>query len=80
LKSFIFEESGENWETVTGFTHSSSFVGQVIYDDELQEMLITLNGEKYVFCGVPPRIFEGFRGASSKGAFFGRSIKEQFDC
>ena len=58
----------------------SSFVGRVTYSPPLQTMEIDLNGKKYGYCKVPERIFEGFRSASSKGEFYNRSIKGQFDC
>lgn len=83
--AFEFVEHHEAWnellkERTTAFTHSSSFVGHVIYDSDTQEMLITLSGEKYVFCRVPDRVFDGFEGAGSKGAFFNREIKGLYDC
>lgn len=84
-KKFEFTDDPKNWESllgerVTAFTHSSSFVGHVIYDSETQEMLITLSGEKYVFCGVPDRVFDSFEGSTSKGSFFNREIKGLYDC
>jgi len=78
---FEFNESLDPLlEDIDAFTHSSSFVGQVIYDDDTQEMAANLNGERYVWCGVPHRKFEAWRGANSKGAYFAREIKGQFDC
>jgi len=65
---------------LTAFTGSSSFVGNVRYDADTQGMRILLNGKAYNFCNVPRRIFDSFQGADSKGAFFNRAIKGQFDC
>ena len=79
-KEFHFTEAHEAWERVIGFTHSSSFVGHVVYDSETQEMLITLSGKKYVFCNVSDRLFDAFEGSSSKGSFFNREIKNLHDC
>jgi len=62
------------------FNNTSSFVGTVTYDRDANEMSIILNGKEYDFCNVPARKFEGFRGASSQGAFFNREIKGQHDC
>ncbi len=62
------------------FDEPSSFVGRVIYTPEIQTMEINLNGRVYGFCGVPERTFDSFEGAGSKGAFFNRAIKGQFDC
>jgi len=62
------------------FTMPSSFVGRVSYNSDFQILNITLNGKTYSFCNVPERIFDSFSGADSKGAFFNRAIKTQFDC
>ena len=62
------------------FTQQSSFVGKVEYFPGNQGMTINLNGTTYDFCSVPERVFDGFEGASSKGAFFNRAIKGQFNC
>ena len=62
------------------FDQSSSFVGQVTYTPDLNTMEINLNGKVYGFCGVPERIFDAFEAAPSKGAYFGRSIRGQFNC
>ena len=62
------------------FTHSSSFVGNVLWDRESSEMDILLNGKTYHFCRVSERLFDSFEGASSKGAFFNREIKTLHDC
>ncbi len=84
-KKFEFKESHPAWEYLLtertiGFTHSSSFVGNVIYDSETQDMKITLSGESYVFCNVPDRTFDAFEGSSSKGSYFNSIIKGNFDC
>jgi hypothetical protein len=62
------------------FTNSSSFVGNVRYDRDTQEMIMTLNGNQYNFCNVPARKFETLKGATSTGAAFNREIKGQYDC
>jgi len=87
IKTFDFEEDAEEWKNfvkgeqrLRAFTHSSSFVGNVRYDQDEQSMRIILNGVIYHFCNVPQRIFDSFEGANSKGAFFNRNIKTQFDC
>jgi len=86
IKSFKFNESAEEWQGILteqrfrAFTASSSFVGNVRYDRDEQSMRILLNGIPYQFCNVPERIFDSFEGANSKGAFFNRNIKTQFDC
>lgn len=62
------------------FTHASSFVGTVTYTPELQSMEITLGSRVYPYCGVPQRLYDGFKGAPSKGAFFNRAIKGIYEC
>ena len=86
VQTFDFEETAEQWAGILteqrfrAFTASSSFVGNVRYDRDEQSMRILLNGIPYQFCNVPERIFDSFEGANSKGAFFNRNIKTQFDC
>lgn len=86
LRHFEFKECACEWKDVvnearyTAFTHSSSFVGNVKYDQEEQSMEIILNGKTYEFCNVPQRKYDGFEGASSKGEYFNRNIKNQHDC
>ena len=79
MLSFEFNEQTDD-PTLRAFTGSSSFVGNVRYNRETQGMRILLNGIPYNFCNVPERIFDAFEGADSKGAFFNRNIKTQFDC
>ena len=78
-KSFSISEGIED-EREKEFLHASSFVGKVIYTPEFQTLEVVLNGKKYNFCNVPERTFDSFEGASSKGAFFARQIRQQFDC
>ena len=86
IKVFDFSESLEAWkdfiseQRFKSFTHSSSFVGNVRYDQDLQEMTALLGGERYTWCNVPQRVFDGWEGANSKGAYFAREIKGLFDC
>ncbi len=62
------------------FDMPSSLVGKVTYSPDFSTLEIELLGRVYGFCGVPQRIYDSFEGASSKGAFFNRNIKGQFDC
>ncbi len=85
-KYFEFKECACEWVDVVkeqrykAFTHSSSFVGNVRYDQDLQEMTVILNGKEYTFCNVPERKFDAWQGADSKGEYFNRNIKTQHDC
>ena len=88
VEHYLMEDStnsGQKSDTVgnpefKAFTHSSSFVGNVLWDRESREMDILLNGNKYHFCNVSERLFDSFEGAGSKGAFFNREIKTLHDC
>jgi len=62
------------------FRQASSFVGEVQYSPTIQSMTAELSNTTYIWCNVPQRIFDGWKGASSKGAFFNRAVKGQFDC
>jgi len=62
------------------FTNSSSFVGNMRYDQDEQSMTGILSGKHYQWCGVPESKFDSFQGAGSAGAFFNRDIKGQYDC
>ena len=86
--SFTINEPASQWiksgldneDREKSFEHSSSFIGEVIYTAESQTMTIILNGKLYGFCNISERIFDSFKGAASKGAYFSRNISEQFDC
>jgi hypothetical protein len=88
IEHYLMEDatnSGQKSDTVgnpefRGFTHSSSFVGNVLWDRESSEMDIILNGKTYHFCRVSERLFDAFEGANSKGEFFNREIKTLHDC
>ena len=88
VEHYLMEDStnsGQKSDTVgnpefKSFTHSSSFIGNVVWDRESREMDIILNDKTYHFCRVSERLFDSFEGASSKGAFFNREIKTLHDC
>ena len=88
IEHYLLEDatnSGQKSDTVgnpefRAFTHSSSFVGNVKYDQDEQSMEVILNGKTYDFCNVSERLFDSFEGADSKGAFFNREIKTLHDC
>tara|TARA_R110000824_G_scaffold314988_1_gene501905 strand:+ start:141 stop:407 length:267 start_codon:yes stop_codon:yes gene_type:complete len=86
-RGFEFKEAlDEHWIKLIqevryrAFTHTSSFVGNVKYDQDNQSMEVILNGFTYSFCNVSERLFDSFEGADSKGAFFNRQIKTLHDC
>ena len=55
---------------------SSSNVGSVGYDDNLQILYIRfLNGSLYIYKGVPAGEFQGLLNAASVGSYLHRNIK-----
>jgi len=67
-------------ERYRAFTNSSSFVGNMRYDQDEQSMTGILKGKHYKWCNVPESKFDSFQGAGSAGAFFNRDIKGQYNC
>jgi hypothetical protein len=67
-------------ERLRAFTNTSSFVGNMRYDQDEQSMTGILSGKHYKWCNVPEKTFDAFQGAGSAGAFFNRQVKGQFDC
>ena len=39
-----------------------------------------VTGRRYVYDDVPPDVFEAFKSAFSKGAFFNREIRDRYAC
>jgi len=64
------------------FKFVSAFIGLVTFTPDGETMTITMTntGTTYNYCGVPPRIFDNFRDSPSKGKYYNRAIKGQFDC
>lgn len=55
----------------------SSAVARIGYDAELEEGYVEfLDGDLYVYEGVPPEVFEELANADSKGTFVNEVIKE----
>ena len=59
----------------------SSLIREARYwpDHKALELCLT-GGRRYLYLGVPADVAKGFAGAQSKGAFFNRVIRGQFDC
>jgi len=87
--SFEFKEAASEWvgskiytdaAKILQFDQPSSFVGNVVYEKETEELLIVLGDRIYNFCSVPRQIYDGFQRASSKGKYFNTFIKGLWDC
>jgi hypothetical protein len=49
------------------------------YDPAKRELMVTfITGRRYVYADVPPAVFEAFRSALSKGAYFNREIRDHY--
>lgn len=58
----------------------SSVIKDIGYDLPARELRITfVSGKSYKYYGVPELVYERFRRAASKGAFFNASIKDRYD-
>ena len=87
--SFRFTEKIAEWKGTTqyndaaqflSFDHTSSFVGNVVYEKADKSLQVVLGDAVYNFCGVSRSVYDGFRNASSKGKYFNRVMKGQFNC
>ena len=59
---------------------SSLIRGARYWPDHLALELCLASGRRYLYLGVPPEVAEGFQQAGSKGSYFNRHIKGQFNC
>jgi KTSC domain len=49
------------------------------YDAAKRALQVTfVTGRRYVYDDVPPDVFEAFKSAFSKGAFFNREIRDSY--
>jgi hypothetical protein len=58
----------------------STAISRIAYEAETQTLNVWFreSGELYRYYEVPPRIFEAFRKAGSKGRFFNLHIKDRY--
>lgn len=56
----------------------SSFVEAVAYDNDADDLYVTLSHGSYVYHGVPKNVFDNFLEAPSKGSFFNRNVKDVY--
>lgn len=58
----------------------SSVIRNWRYDEAEHRLdIVFVSGKHYSYHGVPPRIAQGMREASSKGGYFNRQIRDAFD-
>lgn len=58
----------------------SGLIGRIGYDAEKQVAYVQMlySTDWYGYEGVPPEVFEAFRAAESKGAFFNTQLKGKY--
>jgi hypothetical protein len=57
----------------------SEAIRDVSYDAERAKLFVTfIDGDRYVYVGVPGEVHRSFLEADSKGAFFAYEIRDQY--
>jgi hypothetical protein len=57
----------------------STAIRGLLYNPEKQELSVTFGtGRRYVYASVPPEVFEAFKSAPSRGAFFQDEILSRY--
>jgi hypothetical protein len=60
----------------------SAAIGKIEYDQKTRCLWVSFvtNGRRYAYFDVPMEIYDAFRHAFSKGTFFNRHIRDEYDC
>ena len=57
----------------------SAAISDIRYEDERQKLFVRfVDGDEYVYVGVPGEVHRGFIEADSKGRFFASEIRDRF--
>ncbi|CAN7346361.1 KTSC domain-containing protein [Caulobacter sp. LjRoot300] len=57
----------------------STAIRRIDYEPEHGKLFVTfIDGDEYVYVGVPARVTEAFERAPSKGRFFQRMIRDRY--
>jgi hypothetical protein len=57
----------------------STAIRNLFYDPAKRELWLTfVSGRRYVYTDVPSEVFDAFKTASSRGAFFNREIRDRY--
>jgi hypothetical protein len=58
----------------------SSVIRGFSYDPAKRELRLTfVSGRRYVYAGVPAEVYDAFKNAPSRGAFFNHEIRDSYD-
>jgi hypothetical protein len=57
----------------------STAIRSLFYDPAKRECWVTfVSGRRYVYADVPPDVFDAFKTAESRGAFFNHEIRDHY--
>lgn len=57
----------------------SAAIRDIRYETERQKLFVEfVDGDRYVYVGVPGEVHRSFLGADSKGRFFAREIRDRY--
>jgi len=57
----------------------STAIRTLFYDPAKRELWVTfVSGRRYVYAEVPPDVFDAFKTASSRAAFFNHEIRDRY--
>jgi KTSC domain len=57
----------------------STAIRNLFHDPAKRELWVTfVTGKRYVYSDVPSDVFDAFKTASSRGAFFNREIRDRY--
>ena len=62
-------------ESFTG----SSWISEVQYNTETEQMMVTINGQGHECQGVPRSVYDEFARAPSKGKYFNANIRGKYN-
>jgi hypothetical protein len=58
----------------------STAIRSLFYDPAKHELWVTfVTGRRYAYAGVPSDVFDAFKTASSRGAFFNHEIRDRYE-
>lgn len=57
----------------------SEAISEIDYDEERAKLFVTfIDGDRYVYVGVPGEVHRSFLDSDSKGQFFAYEIRDQY--
>jgi hypothetical protein len=57
----------------------STAIRRIRYDEAAQKLYVRfVDGDEYLYVGVPPQVCQAFRDADSKGRYFARAIRDRY--